>query len=159
MNASTTATRTNHATSTHAGAGGCASHTQATPSTTYTAPLAAPTTFNLTTTLVCRWGRSRRRACGGRWAWRRRYVGSLPRVGVGAAWVAGLADSLQEELADAAARNVSAVIRADLARDHDSGLPPHRRPGVGFVVLLEERLPHRDADVLAEQLRGRTLPA
>src|SRR5258708_29608597 len=159
MNASTKPTATNHRTRSHAGPGGCPSHTQAAPTTAYANPPAAPSLLNLTTTLVCRWRRSRRRACGGARASSRRHVWRLARVRVGAARVLGLADPLQKDLADSAARDVSAVVGAHLARHDPRRLRPHRRPRVRSLVLLDERLPHRDADVLAEEDRPPALPA
>src|SRR5258708_3218012 len=159
MNASTKPTATNHKTRSHAGAGGCPSHTHAAPATTYTNPLPPPSRLNLTTSLVCRWRRSRRRARGGRRSGGTRHVWRLARVRVGAARVVGLADPLQKDLADSAARDVSAVVGAHLARHDPRRLRPHRRPRVRSVVLLDERLPHRDADVLAEEDRRRALPA
>src|SRR5260370_34565905 len=100
MNASTKPTATNHKTRSHAGAGGCPSHTHAAPATTYTNPLAAPSRLNLTTTLVCPGRRSRRRARGGRRRGGRRHVSRLARVRGGAAPSGGGPDALQHERAD-----------------------------------------------------------
>src|SRR5258708_40374991 len=111
-------TAKNHKPSGRAGAGGCPSRTHAAPATTSTNPLAAPSRLNLTTSLVCRWRRPRRRARGGRRSGGTRHVWRLARVRVGAARVVGLADPLQKDLADSAARDVSAVVGAHLAR-HD----------------------------------------
>src|SRR3979411_1854581 len=80
-------------------------------------------------------------------------AGTAPARGAGR-----LADALEEDLAVAAACDVAAVVGADLARDHAWWLGPHRRPGMRRVVLLEERLPNRNTNLLTKQERGRALP-
>src|SRR5207249_6805007 len=83
----------------------------------------------------------------------------LARVRIRAAWVPRLAGPLEKDLVVPAARHKPPVIRAHLASYHACGLRPHRRPRMRGVVLLEERLPDRDANVLAEKDRRRTLPS
>src|SRR5258708_16557234 len=109
MNASTKPTATTHKPRSRAGAGGRPSHTHAAPATTYTNPLAAPSRLNLTTTLVCRGRRSRRRARGGRRSGGRRHVWRLAPVRVGAPPGVGLGAPPHKDLPDSAAPDMSAV--------------------------------------------------
>src|SRR3954469_21749002 len=98
-----------------------------------------------------------------RWGWAGRHIGRLAGIRARSTGARRLPHALQEDLvegvADAGGGHVPAVVLAHLLADDPRRHGPRARPRMLCVKRGQEWLPDADPDVLAEQHRGRALPA